>query len=861
MRTILLTALIALVIVYGGCSGDYDPISLTDQHKLNTNDSISFPVSVTDGFPDGSPAGGMGMLGVFNLSIDPANVSADLIPVRQTALTDVLEVVDITNFLQMAPCTDCAKIKSVALDSDNNIVVSIGIKHPFGVGNPLKPITGRNRADLHVFNVEGTIVSNLDCTTFDSGAKAANFTLVNANGYSGYLDKSLDEIFPTEATIHPYVLHFDDYSKGNFDPANPMGFESVTDPPPSGNLVMAMGSDYDYKDYVLDIHESLDFIFAVGCTYAVSAASSTQRFSPEYRIPQHNKKAASEVSIEIISNNLVGGDTSSTADLEIHVVDISHGVAVGDALDQMKADSSVGHITVDIPGITLTPITIDGGSAISGTGHDPSDPLVYQATVTNVAGGDMGIYSGLVKVIDTYSPGQNSLPILNSMDGIKRVAPTESPLTGLFAIPEFSTYQVFEIEVFAGGLVCDLTIDPSSPPMPFEGWGCFVFDASGSYDPGGQPLTFEWDFNNDGVFGDSYNAGTPDKPVKVFEFTNQEQVCVKVSDGQGGEETCCVDVDIVGYPSKNIPLRTDVEARDIGIDHANGDLLVLYGDNKIYEYSRSSYYQTSSQLVEISVLNLYVMFIDVAPNSYFYIVGTYAFDNPIIFFYDPDGHPPYPWQGISPGEHGYEVCAMTNGTCQNDPCWIFGRFFNSQYQTHALRFPYSIWFPFYDHLYYFTGSDFGGYDKLYYDYIKGCESDKNGNYIWFLEDPDYYASRWRLEITVPSFSPFIYDDAYFGTGSKTDNDEGWNNAKDITRDDQNRYFVLDELFTGEPRVKVWTVSGNITTSIGGFGNSTTISDIPRRIEGSDHDGNIVVLHGNSVSEGCKISVFFPGEMP
>jgi hypothetical protein len=95
---------------------------------MQINDEHSFAVGVTDRFPDNSPAGGVGMLGVFNLNIEPSNVTASLAPVRQATLTDVLEVVDITNFLQMAPCTDCVRLKSVSMDADGNLVLSIGIK-------------------------------------------------------------------------------------------------------------------------------------------------------------------------------------------------------------------------------------------------------------------------------------------------------------------------------------------------------------------------------------------------------------------------------------------------------------------------------------------------------------------------------------------------------------------------------------------------------------------------------------------------------------------------------------------------------------------------------------------------------------
>ena len=435
------------LLIATGCSGGTGPVTPSGP-DADISVPSSLPVGVTDSFPDGNPAGGIGALGLFTLSVDPGEISADLVPFRQTALTDVLEVVDITNFLQMAPCTDCAEISTVSLDTDGNVVVTIGIKHPFEAGDLLKPISGKNRADLHVFNVEGTIISNSTGNMFPAlGQTAADFAMINADGYSGYLDRVLDDLYPTDATIHPYILHFDDYSAGNFDPGNPMGFGSVTDPPPSGNLVMAMGCDYDYQDYVFNlVGGAVDFIYAVGCTYAISSASKNQRFDPEYRLPQHNKKAASEVSFEVITNDLTAGDINSTAEIEIHVVDISHGVGTGSGLDQMHADSSVSGITIEIPGVEASQITVDISSP-TGSGHDPTDPLVFSAIITNTVGADEGIYTGLLKVTDNYAPGQNESSLLNGMDGIKRVGPTMNPLEGLFAIPEFATYQVFDLVV------------------------------------------------------------------------------------------------------------------------------------------------------------------------------------------------------------------------------------------------------------------------------------------------------------------------------------------------------------------------------------------------------------------------------
>jgi hypothetical protein len=499
MRFSSIIATITFIILAAGCSGNSTQITASEFPITGIH---SLPIGVTDLFPDGSPSGGSGQLGLFNITIDPENLYASLEPVRQVALADVLEDVDITNFLRMAPCNDCVKIRSVTLDSDNHVVLSIGIKHPFPAGDSFKPISGRNRGDLHVFNIEGIVVSDSAGQSFPNlGNSLSAVNLVNADGYTGYLDNSLDSIFPTSATIHPFILHFDDYSAGNFNPSNPMGFESVTTPPPMGNLVMAMGCDYNYQDYIFDITDHFNFIYAVGCTYAVSASSKSTRFTPEYRVPQHNKKAASEVGIEIISNNLNGGDTSSSAQIEIHVVDINHSVDVGTAPNQMFADSSVVEIRIEIPGITDNPVIINGNSSISGSGHDPSDPLIYQTSVINALGASQGTYPGLVKVLDSYNPGQNTSPLLNGMDGIKRVSPVDNPLTGLFAITEFATYQVFSINVGSGcGPITGEILEPDCPVDDVTDGETIDFTVTASSANGGDPIIlYEMDFDYDGT--------------------------------------------------------------------------------------------------------------------------------------------------------------------------------------------------------------------------------------------------------------------------------------------------------------------------------------------------------------------------
>jgi hypothetical protein len=486
------------VFAMSGCSkGEFPTVPGQDEGTISDSQS-SFPVGVSEYDQNGDPAAGYGALGLFQVHVDSETLTGEMTSLRNMSSTDVLEIVDITNFLMVFPCNDCVELKSIEMNSDRNLVLKIGIRHPFSAGNSEAPITGRNRGDLHVFNIEGTIVAESNSSTNFAGIGKVvdNFKLLNADGYSSYLDNALDiDVLQTTANLHPYILHFADYSAGNFSASNEMGFQSVTTPPPSGNLVMAMGSTMDYRDYVFDLSQGdIDFILAIGCTYAITTKGKVTRFNPEYRVPQHLKKAASEVSVRIVNNNLVGGTPSSDAEIAIDVVDMSHGVAIGDALDQMAHDSSVSGIKLEIPGITsgVKNVTLTN---TGGTGHSGTDPLTYTITLNNELSADDGMYQGLVKVVDSYPTGMNSGG-LTGFDGIKRAGPTDDPTSGLFAISEFATYQTFTINVAESGNQAPVAILLPETPAMFEG-NTVEFDASTSYDPDGSIVTYEfmWDWD------------------------------------------------------------------------------------------------------------------------------------------------------------------------------------------------------------------------------------------------------------------------------------------------------------------------------------------------------------------------------
>jgi hypothetical protein len=423
--------------------------------------------------------------------------------------------------------------------------------------------------------------------------------------------------------------------------------------------------------------------------------------------------------------------------------------------------------------------------------------------------------------------------------------------------------------------VCDLIIDPSTPvPMTDLSPVAIKFDASASSDPDGDILTFSWDFNGDGTFGgpeDSYK-GTPDKPTHGYLTDYNGKAYVKVTDGVGGEAICSVDVSVVAKPSKNLPLRPGVDAFDLAVNGSDGNLTILYSDDYIYKYLTSEYYQIGNVFYQKLFNNWHAPQFHEVNNDGFTINGGYVtvasppWDAPQAWFYKPGAVGPMDFVSIwsmqyvepMPVNIYFDVVSFGNQTdYPTDMGGVYGydesgahwvRMFRHHYSSNYFNF--AGWYTTS-----FTGSVFTGQNKLYWQYIKAVETDQTGKNVWFVENTDCYASRWSANNSI-----LTYDNAAFGTGSPGDADDTWSNAQDITRDNQNRYFVLDKLTNGSARIKMWTVSGNTTTSEGGFGDTTTISGTPLRIEGGDFNGRIYVLHGNATN-GYFLSIFSPIEMP
>jgi|GEM_PF-4476062 len=398
-------------------------------------------------------------LAAAHVRFQPSSGLLELTPIRSATAgsQDVLEHVDVTQFFVSAPCTDCLKVTGVGVSAAGNPLLGISVRHPFP-----SPAPGlQARQDLSVFNVEGVIrfaEAGETVTLFpEQGVSAVTSTrLVNADGYSGALDGAYDvDYSPTSANVHPYRLFFRDYTNGTYDGSDPQGFPDYTDI--EGFLAMGQGKGPDVQSFEFAMSspgQLVEFDLILQASFGVGSLNIAERAAPEYRLPQYNKKAASEVHVglsDAVPGNLSGRGllsqiSTSAAQVRISVLDIndaSTGVGVGTNRDQLRAASDVASLDIEIPGVLTSNISVGTPGTIfeGGVGDAPLTPLTFALGITNQTSAVSGTYFGMVRVGDSYPLDSNTiLP-----EDTQRFS---SPgFTTPFALAEIATYQMFPVVV------------------------------------------------------------------------------------------------------------------------------------------------------------------------------------------------------------------------------------------------------------------------------------------------------------------------------------------------------------------------------------------------------------------------------
>lgn len=390
--------------------------------------------------------------------------------------------------------------------------------------------------------------------------------------------------------------------------------------------------------------------------------------------------------------------------------------------------------------------------------------------------------------------------------------------------------------------ICDLKV---VTPMPVVGWSPqnVVFDATGTKDPdSGDVLTYNWDFDGDEIYGenpDDLYSGPSNYPTYSYSSHYSGKVNLKVTDLKGEYDICSVAVNVTAHKSKNIPLRSGVTPRDLGVDHGDGDLLILYSDGQVWRYLASAYYQTGSHFYTVPTT---AEFIDVNLNGDSIVAGNRTGTSPYGRSFSSTG------TGLTTLSSSYctvvtDVAAITTNVGYSGWHVVIS-------SAQPLGYANSIVYSRYTPPNYVLGmnsihSNSWGIGNLHQNGMQAFEySNSSMDRMWHLETaPERRVEAYTTSLTYAGF--------YIG-GSASDGMSGFNNPLDITRDNNNNVYVLDLISTGIPRVKKYTAN---LLSVGFFGNATTISGTPLRIDGSDFNGNIFVLHTNG------LSIFFPSEIP
>lgn len=428
-------------------------------------------------------------LGLVAIDLDPETLQVTFAPltVPERSGQGGLESVHLTSYLTTKPCADCLKIAGVRRLPGGQLGLDVAIRHPFTPGNPDLPGSATNRLDLHVYNVEGVLLVNdfEQKTTFPGLGQVAADTLVsNADGYSANLTPAIVGPLGLGLTVYPYRVFFRDYTQGNFNVSS--GYADVRNP--RGYMVMPMGSGYDTKTFQLRLPGTGQrrlYLYAQASWGQANLAPGSL-LEPVYRVPQFSKKAASEVTVSVVTNGLKGGDAASTASLRIRVLDTNADAPVGTGLGEIDFHSYVARIDVEVPGLMTAPLVLNNPTPVQGQPRNILNPLAYDVTIPNAKGAGVGNYLGLVRVLDAYPAGQTGDGLGNN-DVLDAPGPGSNPLQFARQLTEYATYAVFALPITDAGCPNNVTFTAAEPPDPVLGVPyTYTFQATG----GTAPYTF-----------------------------------------------------------------------------------------------------------------------------------------------------------------------------------------------------------------------------------------------------------------------------------------------------------------------------------------------------------------------------------
>jgi len=481
-RSLFILSLVLMTVLAIGCSGGGTP-------TLPAADQDSVPPALTGSaqteVPSDQPSQGHALMGLWECVWNPDEETVEFTPLRTADY-----------HFNLVPILEGGVMNITLVDkptvTDGVLSVNINFQHPFAAkpqlsGFDVKGIvitpgthTGYSDPDLVLAGPGETRLLNAD--GFTRWWNPAEFTNAGLTGYNpGKLGAEID---PANAAIlNGYKLHADGFGMN----------ENMSELDPASRAFFEAGG-VNARHYEISLVSGFVFNYAVDCSWAAPSPNPPVDIPGDF--PMEANQAEPwffEVTETLNSLWYEDGDWGGNLHYELVVHD-------------WQGATDFGTLTFESPGVfsftasepdSATEFTASYSFNVDLPELESSNPLNVLCTM-EVPGDYDSAFTGVTKPLRGY---HRHLTLVADSD------------------PIFNTPPVSIMEA-------------TSTTEIFTGEGV-SFDGSDSYDPDGYITQYLWDFNGDGVYGDSYD-GDPETPTHIYDEPGNFNAKLKVRDNSTG---------------------------------------------------------------------------------------------------------------------------------------------------------------------------------------------------------------------------------------------------------------------------------------------------------------------------------------
>ena len=389
--------------------------------------SSSDPVNPTSDLANAESISPIGLLGVYELTIDQDTLAVDMVAKRNMSAIGDSNLVSGLTFFTISPCAGCFNLTDIGYDAvAGTLDLTYNLAHPFAMGDGGLPPNAGNRKDLNIFDTALVIVPTAGATKVDfTGIGVYGGIVANAAGYT----TELKNVPAVADDAFPFVLVIDDSAA--LPPANTYNkFEQGTN------------HDFDVKFLLTAGDDKLvfDLFLTMGYGAAASGKDKPSFLAPTYFNPEYNRKNAWKVGVTV-AEDWTAGDLVTTHPIVVSVYDWQVGAVVTTdwatetTLTKVRLASEVASVSIETGLDVVATLTTGAGTGM------PDSPLTFTFGIANVNAQPIGPYMGLATVTDSRVPPS---PV-GAFDSTIHVS-TLGVITP-YVNPGFVTYQVFTYEV------------------------------------------------------------------------------------------------------------------------------------------------------------------------------------------------------------------------------------------------------------------------------------------------------------------------------------------------------------------------------------------------------------------------------